>query len=123
MGRAMTPKVNAGRARGSGGNGRAAVVREGTALRVQEGHPAEEVRELFQAEVGAAKKRLVELLQSNTEKIALDAANAILDRVFGKPRQVAEPPEGKRALLPIAFYEVDCVDRADADGPERGVSE
>jgi hypothetical protein len=38
----------------------------------------------------AAVRRLVELIGSGDERIALAAANSILDRVMGKPRQAVE---------------------------------
>ena len=38
----------------------------------------------------AAVRRLVELIDSDDERIALAAVNSILDRVMGKPRQAVE---------------------------------
>jgi hypothetical protein len=115
MGRATTTRAGGSTRRTGGGNGRAAVAGAAGA-----GHLAEEMRELFRGEVPKAKERILELLQSDTERIAFDAASAILDRVYGKPRQVPEPPEETRPLPPIRVYEVERGVRPGADRPEVG---
>ena len=45
---------------------------------------------ILKAAVPDAVRRLVALSQSDNEKIALQAATAILDRVWGKPMQAQE---------------------------------
>lgn len=47
----------------------------------------EEAMEILKASIPEAAQRLVELLKSDNEKIALQAAIAIFDRVHGKPIQ------------------------------------
>jgi len=46
-----------------------------------------EVRELAQKHSKRAILRLVELMESDNEKVAALAANSVLDRAFGKPAQ------------------------------------
>lgn len=45
---------------------------------------------ILKAAVPSAAARLVELAQSQNEKIALQASTAILDRVWGKPTQTQD---------------------------------
>lgn len=47
----------------------------------------EEAMEILKASIPEAAQKLVELLKSDNEKIALQAAIAIFDRVHGKPIQ------------------------------------
>ena len=49
-----------------------------------------EAMEILRAAVPEAAKKLVALLGSKTEKISLQAAQTILDRVWGKPVQASE---------------------------------
>jgi len=47
-----------------------------------------------------ARKRLLELLESQDEKIALAACNTIFDRAYGKPTQTVEAgPELSKLIL------------------------
>lgn len=46
-----------------------------------------DVREALEAGSLRAAQRLVDLLDSKDERVALMAANAILDRLYGKPSQ------------------------------------
>lgn len=46
-----------------------------------------EVRKLAQKHSKRAIQRLVELMESENEKVAALAANSVLDRAFGKPAQ------------------------------------
>ncbi|MBQ9526891.1 MAG: hypothetical protein IJR68_04705 [Fretibacterium sp.] len=45
---------------------------------------------ILKAAIPSAARRLVELSRSKNEKIALQAASAIFDRVWGKPMQTQE---------------------------------
>jgi len=44
-----------------------------------------EVRELAQSKAPRAFKRLVELMESKDQRVAMAASNAVLDRAYGKP--------------------------------------
>jgi hypothetical protein len=120
MGRPTTARASGSGRRTGGSNGRATATRNGIVRGAGGFRPADELRELFRGEALKAKERILELLQSDTERIALDAANAILDRVYGRPRQVPELPAETRPLPPIRVYQVDRAVRPDTDGPEAG---
>lgn len=59
----------------------------------QSGNPSgrpkmpKELREFFIAKSIPAAEKLAELLNDKDKKIALQAANSILDRAYGKPQQ------------------------------------
>jgi len=44
-----------------------------------------EVRKLAQSKAPRAFKRLVELMESKDQRVAIAASNAVLDRAYGKP--------------------------------------
>ena len=44
-----------------------------------------EVRELAQSKAPRAFQRLVELMESKNDRVAMAASNAVLDRAYGKP--------------------------------------
>ena len=49
-----------------------------------------EIRELAQKHGPDALKRLVELMKSENERVAVAAAQVILDRAYGKPQQALQ---------------------------------
>lgn len=49
-----------------------------------------EVKEILRAATPKAARRLVEMIDSKSEKIALAACNSILDRILGKPEAVSK---------------------------------
>lgn len=55
-----------------------------------------EVRELAREHAPAALMRLVELMQSDDERVAIVACREVLDRAYGRP--VPMPPETPSAL-------------------------
>jgi hypothetical protein len=60
-----------------------------------------EIRELAQKHGAAAIKRLVQLMRSKNERVAVTACQAILDRGFGKPPQALTGPNGDALQAPI----------------------
>jgi hypothetical protein len=46
---------------------------------------SDEVRELARSKAPHAFKRLVQLMDSKNERVAMAASNAVLDRAYGKP--------------------------------------
>lgn len=56
---------------------------------------AAEVRDLAREHGSRAIDRLVALMKSQNQSVALRAAEAILDRGFGRPMQAIEPPLSK----------------------------
>lgn len=56
---------------------------------------AAEVRDLAREHGSRAIDRLVALMKSQNQSVALRAAEAILDRGFGRPMQAIEPPPSK----------------------------
>jgi len=61
-----------------------------------------EVRELAQSKAPRAFKRLIELMESKDQRVAMAASNAVLDRAYGKPS-----PEERTASF--AMRPVTCV--------------
>lgn len=61
---------------------------------------AAEVRDLAREHGGKAIERLVALMHSKNESVAVRAAEAILDRDYGRPRQAMELTENIRPLEP-----------------------
>ena len=49
-----------------------------------------EAKEILKAATPDAARKLVELLESRTEKIALAAATEILDRIMGRPETIGK---------------------------------
>ena len=49
-----------------------------------------EVKEILKAAAPEAARRLVELIRSKNEKIALQACNSVLDRAYGKPEAMSK---------------------------------
>ena len=65
------------------------------------GRPREvaEVRELAKAHSAQAIKRLVYWMNSKNPKASVAAANALLDRAYGKPQQSVDLNHGLQASL------------------------
>ena len=59
-----------------------------------------QIVKLARAYTGRAIDRLVELMESNDERVALLAAQALLERGWGKPREFADEPESAHAVQP-----------------------
>ncbi len=57
----------------------------------------DEVKALLKLQAPNALQKLLTLMESNDERIALTAANSILDRAWGKPTQTTEVsgPDGE----------------------------
>ncbi len=68
-----------------------------------------EVKTLARQNAPRAIKRIIELMDSKDERVALAAANAILDRAYGKPRQNIDAPAEHRfvAEIPLAQLTTD----------------
>ena len=49
-----------------------------------------EAREILKAATPKAARRLVEMIGSKSEKVAIMACNSILDRILGKPEAVSK---------------------------------
>lgn len=49
-----------------------------------------EAKEILKAATPRAARRLVEMIDSKSEKIAIVACNSILDRILGKPEAVSK---------------------------------
>lgn len=60
---------------------------------------SEQVRELAQQHGEEAIQRLVQLMRSKDERVAIAASNALLDRGFGKSLQAGDQP----ASEPVRF--------------------
>jgi hypothetical protein len=58
-----------------------------------------EVRELAQSKAPRAFKRLVELMESKDQRVAMAASNAVLDRAYGKPS--SEERAASFAMRPV----------------------
>jgi hypothetical protein len=65
------------------------------------------VRALAQKAGLRAIKRLIELIESDSPRVAVTACQAILDRAYGKPRQSIEPPDDSNfpSLIRVEFVE------------------
>ena len=61
---------------------------------------AAEVRDLAREHGGKAIERLVALMHSKNESVAVRAVEAILDRGYGRPMQAMEPTESIRPQEP-----------------------
>ena len=61
----------------------------------------EEVKELARAYTVDAIERLAFWMRSNDPKASVAAANALLDRAWGKATQPLSDPDGKSLLQPI----------------------
>lgn len=60
-----------------------------------------DIRALAQRHGPAAFQRLLELMRSDNERVAAIAAQAILDRGFGKPRQAVDIAGQMQVLWPL----------------------
>jgi len=60
-----------------------------------------EVRELARKASPDAMKRLVELIKSDDERVAYMAAQAILDRAYGKARPAEDDTAGKAVQITV----------------------
>jgi len=67
------------------------------------------VRELAQRHATAALKKLVTLIDSNNERVALSAAQTVLDRAHGKVAQAMnlKAPEGGLTVKIVKFAQGD----------------
>ena len=63
--------------------------------------------EAFRADCPRAHQRLRELIESEDERIALAACNAVLDRGYGKPAQPLEHSgaDGEPVSIVVSFVE------------------
>lgn len=60
-----------------------------------------EIRDLAQKHGPAALNRLVELMSSVNERVAVIAAQAVLDRAYGKPAQALQLQGGEGLVSPL----------------------
>lgn len=63
-----------------------------------------ELRSLAQKHCPRAIQRLSEIMESDNEKAAAFAANALLDRGFGKPTQPLSGPDGEPITFNVISY-------------------
>jgi len=63
-----------------------------------------DIRELAQRQGPVAFQRLVDLLQADNERVVVMAAQAILDRAYGKPRQSLDVAGSFEVLWPLAKH-------------------
>jgi hypothetical protein len=64
-----------------------------------------EMKEMFQAKAGDALEVLTRCLQSNDDRVAIMAAQAILDRGYGRPHQSIDANVNADAS-PVRYVEV-----------------
>lgn len=71
--------------------------------------PAAGVREIAQQSAAKALKKLVDLIESKNERVALSAAQTVLDRAHGKVAQAMnlKAPEGGLTVKIVRFKEGD----------------
>ncbi len=55
-----------------------------------------EIRKAAQEHGPAALKKLAALVESEDERVAVGACNAILDRAYGRPVQALSGPDGEK---------------------------
>ncbi len=69
------------------------------------GRPKEnaEVKELAKAYTAQAIERLAHWMQSDNAKASVAAANALLDRGWGKPAQALTGPDGEKLQQPVIY--------------------
>ena len=89
---------------GSGGRGRFQKGKSGN----PGGRPKieSEVRELAQKHGRAAIRRLVKIMKSDNDRVAVTACQALLDRGFGKPPQALTGPDGGALPLPAPIINI-----------------
>ncbi len=83
-----------------------------TAPKIRRRSSAPSVRELAQAHASQALKKLVDLIESKNERVALSAAQTVLDRAHGKVGQALalREPEGGLTVKILRFREEETAD-------------